>query len=38
MQPLLSQLNDSYTITWLDHLPVPRILETVAELPPDSLG
>jgi signal transduction histidine kinase len=37
VQPLLSRLNDFYSITWLDHLPVPRILETVAELPPDSL-
>ena len=37
LQPMLSRLKEPYTITWLDHLPVPRILETVAELPPDSL-
>lgn len=37
MQPLLSPLQDLYTITWLDDLPVPKILETVAVLPPDSL-
>jgi signal transduction histidine kinase len=37
IEPLLAPLEPSHSVTWLDHLPVTKILETVSTLPPDSI-
>ena len=37
IEPLLAPLSAAYSVTWLDHLPVPKILETLRALPPDSI-
>lgn len=37
IQPLLGRLAPKHTVTWLDNLPLPRILDAVGSLPPDSV-
>jgi len=37
VEPLLTPLKPSHSVTWLDHLPLAKILETVSALPPDSI-
>ena len=37
IEPLLAPLEPSHSVTWLDQLPVTKILETVSTLPPDSI-
>ncbi len=37
VEPLLAPLKPSHSVTWLDHLSLAKILETVSALPPDSI-
>ena len=37
VDPLLAPLKPTHSVTWLDHLPLAKILETVSALPPDSI-
>ncbi|MGH6622831.1 MAG: sensor histidine kinase, partial [Burkholderiaceae bacterium] len=37
VEPLLARLKDSHQVVWLDHLPLPQMLDAVKALPSDSI-